>query len=171
MNPNDAGFYALDRAAMRRARDELGDAECFGFFLTVAADLRSGLLRDGNVRDIAEYYGYSVRGTERHLTKLHARGWVEWVRPSNQYADGHLRIRRDLTRVKGASRGASRGASTVPPTELSEATRGNGPHNEQRTTDLRALTSSFHSRCYAATAANEDDQREDGEAPGWIGSG
>jgi protein-S-isoprenylcysteine O-methyltransferase Ste14 len=48
---------------MRLASEELGDGQTFGFFLTLAADARDGLISIGNPRDIAADLGYSLRGT------------------------------------------------------------------------------------------------------------
>lgn len=114
-----AGFFALDRGALRQAREELGGGATFGFFLDLSVDAKNGVLNEGCARELAAYFGYSVRATETMLNKLHELGWIVWTKPTNQWSDGSVRILRDLERVK-APRRACR-AAEMPTTEPTEA--------------------------------------------------
>lgn len=96
------GFFALDRAAMRLARREI-NGRTFSFFVILAADCAGGVFNNGSSKDIATDFDYSVRSVERMLGELAAVGWIEWSKPTNQHADGHVRILRDLERHKGGA--------------------------------------------------------------------
>ncbi len=138
---DDHGFFAVDRAAMRRAMQELDDGRTFGFFLALTIDANGRAFPSGSPREIAAYFALSVKGVTAMLTALDDRGWIDWVKPTNQYADGRLNIVRDLERARPetgrgnrvAGTRASTRADALPTPESVEASWGNEHNKEQRT--------------------------------------
>ena len=110
------------------------DAATFGFFLWLAADLRNGILANGNPKDVAEDKGYPVKRMRAMLTQLEGIGWIEWVKPTNQHADGSIRILRDWSAVKRAPTRAP----THAPSEMGGGAQ--GKHGTPRTMNLEPRT-------------------------------
>jgi len=94
----DAGFFALDRAQLRQARDLLG-GELAGDLVLLAASCATGTpnLMTGQVEDLALVLGRSPKAARRILNALEAAGVIEWERASNQYT-GAVTITLDLER-------------------------------------------------------------------------
>jgi hypothetical protein len=101
---SDVGFFAVDRARLRQAMEELGGGPTFAFFVVLAADCRERRSMTGSFRDLAEHYGYPLRAMRTMLTELDELGWIDWQRPRNQNEAGTVEIVRDLARVKRPKR-------------------------------------------------------------------
>lgn len=94
----DPGFFALDRAQLRQARDLLG-GELAGALVLLAASCATGTpnLMSGQVEDLALVLGRTPKAARRILNALEAAGVIEWERASNQYT-GAVTITLDLER-------------------------------------------------------------------------
>jgi len=94
----DPGFFALDRAQLRQARDRLG-GELAGALVLLAAQCATGTPNSitGQLEDLAHILGRSPKAARRILNDLEAAGAIEWDRASNQYT-GAVTITLDLER-------------------------------------------------------------------------
>lgn len=175
----DPGFFAVDRMALRRAEEELRDVRALGLFVALSVDATDGVVPFGNARDIATYYGGSTKGIAAILVDLTSRGWIEWNKPTNQWAEGSIRIVRDLERkhrrapsemgeaFDGAPPRASPRASphayplgsAIP----EGAPRGNGTHKEQGTRNKERVPN-FAARSSTVRAREaEEDLEKNGQ--------
>jgi hypothetical protein len=111
----DAGFYALDRTAVRRVIAMYG--EHAAYLLVLASECRHtdpDRVPTGTVADLAEILGLSYHRTRTVLAALEAVGAIEWERATNQHT-GSLRLLVNLEHASARRRKPTSAATRPAP--------------------------------------------------------
>jgi len=118
----DPGFFALDRASLREARDHLG-GELAGALVLLAAQCAPGTPNSipGQIVDLAHILGRTPKAARRILNALEAAGVIEWERASNHHT-GAVTITLDLERpnARRARTDARRAGRDTPATSTTK---------------------------------------------------